>query len=396
MPGKPPSPKPIHPDVPTDRAWKEGRRLYVRCGKYSRLNTELRELGARWEQEHRALWLGSGKLEKVVEAITRAEERRARIERVKAEGRWVVIPYEAADIREAAKAADAVWDETSKRWALPDDASFQQIRDAVTAWEAEVERQRAARAEARRRQAEQDKADQQAQAQQEAESRRERLLAASGRTATGETAKLCEVSTQYMNKRTARETARRLGSLVTFDDGRRGVVVDVDVWFTGEEIASSMCWHPETHDEAHWDFDYTVAIVEPTEAERERDAARERERADARQVHELMEDAARLTAARAVEDGAGWAVIEQAGCITGFAGTPGTSSFKTGTLILGRDGTVTWRHPGYYDDYIRTEGTSSDPELVARVRAVLDGGNRTRAVADQLIHTYVIEVDTPA
>jgi hypothetical protein len=194
-----------------------------------------------------------------------------------------------------------------------------------------------------------------------------------------------------MNKATARGMADPIGSIMGLDDGRRGLVVAVEVWFTDDEMASSVCWHAETHDMAHWDIRHELLIVAPTEKEKTADAERQAVREDAIDIHRLVRDAGTLTGSR-TEDR--WTPIpedEQAGSIEVHLGTPGTAGFSGGRLILATDGRVVWQHPGYYDDYIRSEGITSDPEVVERVRAVLARGDRERSVHGQLTTTYTVK-----
>lgn len=60
-----------------------------------------------------------------------------------------------------------------------------------------------------------------------------RVLAASGRTPTGEHTTLMVVSTRRMDTATTREVAFPLGTVLRLDDGRRGVVIEREVGFTG-------------------------------------------------------------------------------------------------------------------------------------------------------------------
>lgn len=341
-----PQAKPIHPDIPTDRAWQVSRRLYVRCGYQSQLNSELRELGAKWDGDVRALWVGSGKRDQVVAAVQRTLTRVAEVDAVKAAGRWVAIPFDAADIRARAKEHGAIWDGDRKQWAMPSDDSYQEVSRLVGEYRTAQDAERAAAREAGKRSRAAYEAEVQQAAAEDAEARRERIVAQSGRTPIGDTTQYRVISTRRMNKVTAREVAEPNGTVITLKDGRRGVITGVDIWFTGDEMASSVCWHPETHDQAHWDFLYTVAIVEPTQAEVDADAKAAAER--------------------------------------------DTGAVRGGTLIRTRDGHVVWQHPGYYDDYIPTEGESTDPGLLARVDAVLAAGTRNRVVYDQLAYRYQI------
>lgn len=356
---------PLHDDIPTDRAWRTGRRVYVRCGYQSQLNTELRDLGGRWDADERALWVGSGKADKVIPLVAAAIERAAAIETVKATatetGRWVTIPYAAAAVRDRAKALGARWDAGRKQWAMPTDTAHAEISEAVAALHAAAAAERAAERAARGATVEAAKptpAD---------------IVAGAGRVATGDTAHTLRLSTRRMNKAVAATMAHKVGAVVHLTDGRRGVVVDTDVWFTGEEMASSACWHDETHDQAHWDIRATLAVVEPTDAERAADQAA------AEQAGELVElDAVFVAAAKGdLTDGhtsERWTTVAGPR-ITRRGGS--TGSVDHGRIILGEDGVVWWQHPGYCDDYRRSERRTTDPALYARVRALTALGART-------------------
>lgn len=221
----------------------------------------------------------------------------------------------------------------------------------------------------------------------------EQIVKSSGRTPTGETFKFREFSTR---RRMRRDRAVTLlnppGKLIRFDDGSRGVVVKSSVDFYDDEEATSFCWHPEMVDQAHWCYSYTVAIVHPTEEEAAADAAEAAELAAAQQVHDLMTSATTLTGATA---GGTWTPIpdeEIAGKIESEAGTG--ERFASGRLILTRDDRVVYQHPGFYSDYVRMEGISTDPDLVARVRSVLAGGTRRASglTGGQLPTYYAVTV----
>ncbi|OLZ51629.1 hypothetical protein BS329_15290 [Amycolatopsis coloradensis] len=387
-------PKPIHEDIDLGRAWQVGRRIYVRCGYNSSLGEQLRQLGANWDRDEKRLWVGSGKKPRVIPLVQAADERVRQIEEIKQQGRWLTIPYEASDIRHRAKdeAVGGVYDGDRKQWAFPTDEGLAEIRELIAE---RRRREEAAAEEARLQRTEHQRSireTEQAEAEQEKASRRERLITASGRTPTGDEAELRVISTRLMNKATAWTMAEPLGTLARLRDGRRGIVVDRKVWFTDEEMASSVCWHRETHDEAHWDILHTLAIVEPTAEEQAADDAERAAHADAVEIHQIIE-----AATRGGDITQGWNGIEDSqrvGVIRCWYGTgernPG------GTLIFTTDERVVLQHPGYYDDYLHTERVSTDPELVARVRAVLAKGSRQREHVDQLIYEYeVVSGDQP-
>ncbi|GAB3161783.1 hypothetical protein GCM10027258_79430 [Amycolatopsis stemonae] len=383
--------KPLHEDVSADRAWVVGRRIYVRCPKNSQLDKELIELGAKWDWGVRARWVGTGKRERVLPLVL-ADEQRARAEQeaarqVLAAGRWVTVPRGVVALHGRAGELGAVWDSASHRYAMPSEDSRAELQRVVDAWVAEQkaaqQRRATDNAEARATQ----EAEAKAAAVEEAERRRAQIVADSGRASTGDTETLHTISTRRMNRATAESTAWPVGTVHPLRGGRRGLVVARKVWFTNDDDATDIDWHPDAPDEAHWNFQYTLAIVEPTDAELRADAEAAELRADAAQLHALFRELGRagrvVDAFTAVPDSA------RVGTIRGRAGTPGTSSFDTGTVIL-TDDRVVWQHPGHHDDWIRTEAVVTGSDQLDRVRALLAAGARTRHHVDQLTYTYEI------
>lgn len=127
---------PIADGVPLSRAWRDGRRIYIVSAKDSPLSNKLWELGAAWDRDMRAHYVGTGKpglakLEQVLPLIREAEDRAARVQAVKDAGHWIAIPIGAKDIREHAKLhLGAIWGgDGRKEWALP----TAQARDEVAA-----------------------------------------------------------------------------------------------------------------------------------------------------------------------------------------------------------------------------------------------------------------------
>jgi hypothetical protein len=389
-------PKPVHESIALDRAWQIGRRIYVRCGYESTLGAQLREIGANWDREQKRLWVGSGKKARLIPLVQAADERVRRIEEIKREGRWVRIPYHAQDIREAAKSRRGIWDPARQEWAFATHEDYVAVRDLVVAL---ARREQQAIEAERRERARQRQAARAAEAAAEAQAavdQRARVLAASGRTPTGEEAEHRVISTRRMNKATAWDSAHPLGKVVRLRDGRRGVVVERKVWFTGADMASSVCWHPQTHDEAHWDLLHVLAIVEPTADERAADEAEAAERADTAELHQLAREMqSRSDHAQLTE---GWSEIPdslQVGVVRCWYGT--ADRHDGGRLLLTRDDRVVFQHPGFYDEWVRTERITTDPELLARVRAVFDAGGRTRRYVDQMNYDYevVVHGDAP-
>ncbi|WP_225731035.1 MULTISPECIES: hypothetical protein [unclassified Nocardia] len=340
------------------------------------------------------LWVGSQKKNLVIPLVQAAVERRARVEYVKVHGLAVSIPFPATDIRARAKQLEAVWNDDDKTWRFDpaDPDACEEVRALVAEYrlqekEAE-ERLRSEHAEAAQRR----RADDEATAATARVTRRDRLVAAAGRTATGAEAQLLVVSTRRMNKATARGMTYPLGELVQLPNGRRGIVVDQEVWFTGDEMASSICWHPETHDAAHWDLLHTVAIVEPTPQETAADAAARAEAEDAAEIHRFVDSVFRT--GEVTGDWHPISASDEVGAIVCTYGEMG--NYSAGTIYLTGDGRVVYQHPGYYDEYIHTERTITDPAMVDRMRTILAQGPRERSAGDQIPYWYKVNVTVGA
>ena len=358
---------PIADGIPTERAWKDGLRTYVRCGYNSQLNSELIAIRATWDPAARARWVGPTKAAQVLALVEAAERRKGQVVAVKAaasaHGWWVTIPFDAEAIRTRAKALHGVFDGIGKMWAMPTVEAHAEIVALVATYTAQVEQARAARhakeAAGRAAQAEREKA----AAAETAATRSARVIARSGRTPTGETGQFGEHSTARMNRAGADAQAREIGSIVRVS-GRRAVITGFKTWFTGEEAASSTCWHADTHDEAHWDWRYDVSYVEATAEEI---AADEAELAAA---FAAVEDDAETTTTDTLSTPTGPTIARSTGGVYGSRGD--------GRIVLDdATGRVVYQHPGYYDDYRSVERWTTSPAVVARVRALLDRGTRT-------------------
>lgn len=379
-------------ELDSELVQRRGRRLYVRCGYESRLGVALRGIGASWDRDEKCLWIGTGKADQLPPLLAAHQERKRSVADTLAAELWVTIPYSCEQIRTRAKALGAVWEPERKQWAMPNRESHSEITTLLAA-EAEREAAVAAareKAAAARKAAAAQRAAMDAAARAEvekldAEARRAKLLAESGRTPTGETEQVVYVSVERMNKQTARTRADIPGALIDIGDGRRGIVLEADVWFTNGDNASSMCWHPETHDEAHWDFRYEVAVVEPTDEEAARDAARRAAEADTRRVHDLFRRLGRT--GEASED---WSRIPEAGVVGTIRHRYGSGYNDGGQVILTPD-RVVFQHPGFYDDWRRTERVFTDAETVAEVRDIIIAGDRELSHSDQIIYRYTIK-----
>lgn len=375
--------KPVADGIPTDLAWRAGRRIYVRCGYTSQLNTQLRAdtIRARWDSDVRALWVGSGKADKVLPLLRERLARVDAIEQIKRAategGWWLAIPYEADVIRQHAKDADGVvYDSDRKMWACATADSFDPLAAEVRAYREQLTAQRAAEqaadaaALARRRE------DDAAAAAQEKADREAALLAACGRTVIGERRTVTGHLRGLVGRRDAAEKAKpQRGTVRRMADGTRVLVLSCTVTFYGQDAIDDGFTPGGTGDEIGWYYAYECVPVEATDAERADDQRRHGEAADHDEIRDVLHAARDLARARALGDG------EPAERVTGQTITleaVGYAAVHDGQITVTAGGDVWVYHPGYHDDYIRTQARITGPDLVARVRAVLAGGSRRR------------------
>jgi hypothetical protein len=137
----------IAEDVPLELAWIDARRIYIDAPYRSNLNESLRAIGAKWDGEIRALWVGKGK-RPIVEVAVRAHidaaparqqaaaDKRATTAQTVAAGHLVAIPYEYTQLREEAKEHGAVWVPDRKMWAMPTADLAERAAAAADRWQA--------------------------------------------------------------------------------------------------------------------------------------------------------------------------------------------------------------------------------------------------------------------
>lgn len=82
-----------------------------------------------------------------------------------------------------------------------------------------------------------------------------------GLVATGQVLQLRVPAAAAGGRTEALRDSRPPGAVLDLPEGRSGVVLSRAVSFCGDVLPSSMCWHPETGDRAHWDVMYEVAVV---------------------------------------------------------------------------------------------------------------------------------------
>lgn len=339
----------IHADIPTDQAWKVGRRIYVVAGYKSQLNSDLRALGAKWDSDERALWVGSGKLDQVLPLIRAQAQRVEQAQAVKAEGRWVDIPYDASRIRARAKQLGGRWDRERKQWAMPTDEAEAEIRSQVETWKAQRQAARQQRKDAASRTPEE-------------------IIVASGRTATDVRGTAEGRLHGRMRRPEAEEAKPQLGDVRQLRSGDRVLVLSCTVNFMSQDDVDDLAPHLEPG----WYYRYEYVVVEPTEQEQAADDRRAAERADHDEI-EATFAAARQAVTGRVEPPAprpnGATIVKRRA--RGMGG-------DDGRLTLDQDGQLHWHHPGHYDDWRASSGQIVDRAIVARVRAIVAGGARTR------------------
>lgn len=120
-------------DLPLETIWMQGRRVYLRCEFKSGAQYAMKGLGAHWDQERKAWWIGSGRKNEVVAIARRLIERRQEVDDVKGLGLLVRIPFAAVQVRELAKKLGGLWISESKLWAMPTQESLAQVVAGVDA-----------------------------------------------------------------------------------------------------------------------------------------------------------------------------------------------------------------------------------------------------------------------
>lgn len=365
---QPKGPKAIADDISTEKAWKIGRRIYVRCSYQSQLNEQLRDIGASWDRDVRALWVGSTKLAQVLPLLRAQAERVAKVSGIKAAGRWVIIPYEATNIREAAKRLGGVWDGDRKAWAMPTDDAHEQIQTLLTARDEAVE--------AAKRAAEQEREEARQRAEQEqittAEARKRRIIEASGRHVVSEAPIYVTGHLEgYLRRPQAEQAKPQPGQIRRWKGCRRVLVVDCDVEFASQDAIDDGMSYAQLWDSPGWYWRYEAIEVEPTPDEVDADHESALWVDDYRTIKLVMRDAEKAADLHAPEPGE-WPRSSRTIAKEGRGS--GVSSF--GKIVVTDGGEYWWTHPGYYDDYRAVVGLISDEAVIARIKAVLAGGTR--------------------
>ena len=164
-------------------------------------------------------------------------------------------------------------------------------------------------------------------------------------------------------------------------DGEPYIVTDVDVEFIRDIEAEDMGRYGV---ETGWYWSATGMKVEPTSDEIETAAAAERAKSMAKEIGDTVE-AVRIAAnTHEVSD---LTRLDAAATIT--VPSAGRMTVHDGQVTLTTDGEVWWQHPGFYDDYRRTEGRVDDPAVVDRVKALI-------AASPKSTQSHRIDITEPA
>jgi hypothetical protein len=359
----------IHPSIPADKAWRSGRRLYVRSAKGSKLSNDIYALGAHWDRDEYAQWTGSGKLTQVIALILAEDARGADDEQTRTLGLWVKIPYEAHAIRSHVKdTLHAVYggDARKGQWAMRNEDDLADVQARIAEYEAGV---KAARDAAKARKA------------AEAAITDEDIIARSGRTLVSpERVNLESHQSQWRMKRAEAERhAPDRGEIQRTRDGKYWLTLKASTSFWNEDTCADLAPHLQPG----WHYTSTAVQVMATEEE----TAAELELAgiaeDSQRLAALFKDASDWEKTP-VPDGDRVPGSDAAGIISASTGTA-----DKGTLTLTRDSRVHWYHPGYYDMWIVSCWTSTAPDAVQAVSTAIAGGSRTRTAGTV---TYTVTV----
>lgn len=274
-------------NLPLDTIWQTGRRVYLRCGYRSAAHEQIKALGAHWDNDTKAWWIGSGQRDQVVEIARALIGRREAVAEVKDAGHLISIPFEATDIRQHAKTLGAVWIPDRKLWALPTAEALAQVQPLVDELRSAAE---AAQAAARAVERAEEKAAMEAAQQSTAEDRKttfaERaasLAAKAGRTITSPD----QVQVNWESPGHRSQVAARFqpGDVKRRKDGSRVLLVDVNLWFFDPDMDDDggAPWQ-----EKAWNISARCVNVEPTPTEAAEIAAEAQRDADKLRLDEIQ------------------------------------------------------------------------------------------------------------
>lgn len=317
---------PIADTIPLEKAWQTGRRVYVRCGYNTATNQRIRALGATWDREVKALWVGSTKKQQVVDILTEIGEAVAAVEAIKGLAFWVAIPYAMRTIRDRAKALGGKWDSERKEWAMPTHEARDEIVAAIAAEKRAVQERKEERAV------------------QERKALPENAIKFRGALPED----------MFLRRAAAEQYAPKVGDRIKVD-GRLIEVVTIEVVFGDTDFWGSVMCQPWR--DAGWAWFGSGVPVEPTPEERAADEARAARAAAERELTDLLADSPRRSEVAHLTP-----VSEPVVTIT--------RSGVAWTVTLGGELWVQSR--GSYDDYRCTEVCVTDPDIIQRIMGAVD------------------------
>ncbi len=361
---QPKPPQPIHTDIPVDRAWRVGRRVYIKTGKTSKLNEKLIALNATWDGEVGARWVGTGKLEIVTPMILDHLAVIAKLEAIKADGRWAVPPRGADSIHTLAQQLRGVWDKPNRRYAMPSDEALEQMNQAIADWNATQRRERLGL----QIKQEQMQAAQPTATITTAQVREQQLIDACGRQVTDERGEKTLRVTGHMRRPDAERRSPKPGDIRRIRGGRRVLVLSRKVWFASQDMIDDGAFlHPA--EDPGWRCDITYAVLTPTAKEIESDHVEAAEAADLKEIDDLMTAVNRDSKPTTVDS------LSRLDGPSITTDSPGSMSIHGGKVTVTDDG-VFYQHPGFYDCWTPSQWQVTDPGLLARIAAVLALGER--------------------
>jgi hypothetical protein len=381
-----PERKQAHPDLDIDRAWTTKRRTYVRAAYNSPLAEAIYKAGGRWDRDAGAYRVPAPKLGGLLPLIAESDQRKQAFEAIRDRGHHVHIPYDLTEIRQAAKRLGAVFFRTTDGqacWAMPDQASFDEVRRMLADHK---QQQAAARAAEKAKREAQWAAEKQAQQQAAAD----RAQRAAAEQAAAARRRIQDAGRSLLSDEPVRTSGRlyghgrrdwaesakpQIGEVLKLADGRRIMVTECHAEFIRDEDGNSPAF---MIGEDGWVYYAQGVLVSPTAEEAAADAAEAAEAAEAHQVHILFRDIKEAARGHWITDRSvmlpdGPRIHETYG-ITGQTGA---------TVVLGQDGQITYQHPGWHDDYVRRSACWHDEQLAARLRAVFAGGSRRLPITDE-------------
>lgn len=387
-------PQKIHDEIPVERAWQDGRRIYIKCSKNSQLGQKLFEMQATWDGDVGARYVGTQRKNLVIPLILEHLARIAAVDEVRAAGRWVALPR--GEGREAIYQwikglGNAVYDGERKEWAMPSDDAYTEVKEMI----AEVGRQQAAaREQQRQAQAVQRAAEDTAMAEQQLtrkQVREQQLIAASGRTVTDHRGEGTARIYGYMKRAEAERHIYKPGHIERVGFGakaRRLLVLESSAEFWSQDDIDDSLVSGGTGSEPGWRCAFTYIVVEPTPQEAAFDAAEQAHSDDQKEIAAVLDVAWR---------GGTMAEVTSFTQVTGPTIVEGwLHSGDRGKITVAADGGVWYQHPGSYDDYRRTEGQITDPGLLERIHAIVAGGPRRYHVYPSgLQRQYTVTVPSP-